>query len=276
MCADDAGAVNLCSRLARGARICERVAVVAAHPDDEIVSLGGTLHRFSRLHLVHVTDGAPRDLEDARREGFSTCLDYARSRQRELREALDLAGVRPSQQLCLEAPDKQSAERLQQITEWLLPVLGHSDVVITHPYEQGHPDHDSAAFAVHAACALLRRAGASVPIMLEFPSYHMAQGQLRFGEFWPDAECPETSIPLSRPAVHRKAAARDCFRTQRAVLANFPLAAERIRVAPRYHFAGRAPPGVSFYDRLGWCMTSDRWRAFASQAAHALRVPDVL
>jgi LmbE family N-acetylglucosaminyl deacetylase len=268
--------VDLCSRLARGASICEPVAVVVAHPDDEIVSLGGTLRQFSRLHLVHVTDGAPRDLEDARREGVSTCAEYARARQRELCEALDVAGVRPSQQLCLEAPDKQSAECLQGITERLLPVLAATDLVITHPYEQGHPDHDSAAFAVQAACALLRRAGASVPVILELASYHVVRGQPRFGEFWPDAECPETLIALSQPALARKAAARDCFRTQCAVLANFPLTAERIRVAPRYHFAECAPPGASFYDRLGWCMTSGRWRALASDAARALRVPEVL
>lgn len=268
--------MDLCSRLARGVSICEPVAVVVAHPDDEIVSLGGTLHQFSRLHLVHVTDGAPRDLEDARREGFSTCLDYARARRRELCEALGVAGVQPLERLCLEAPDKQSAECLQQITKRLLPVLAQTDVVITHPYEQGHPDHDSAAFAVQAACALLRSAGASVPVILEFPSYHVAQGQPRFGEFWQDTECPETLIPLSQPAIDRKAAARDCFRTQRTVLANFPLSAERIRVAPRYHFAECAPPGASFYDRLGWCMTSERWRVLAVHAAHALRVPEVL
>jgi LmbE family N-acetylglucosaminyl deacetylase len=70
------------------------VAVVVAHPDDETVGAGSSLHLFRRLVLVHVTDGAPRNLQDARAAGFSSCEAYAASRRLELQAALRIGSVR--------------------------------------------------------------------------------------------------------------------------------------------------------------------------------------
>jgi hypothetical protein len=39
---------------------------VFAHPDDEVIALGGRLGRFHTAYFVHVTDGAPRDEQDRR------------------------------------------------------------------------------------------------------------------------------------------------------------------------------------------------------------------
>jgi len=43
---------------------------VVAHPDDETVGAGALLDRLDDVVVVHVTDGAPRDLADARSAGW--------------------------------------------------------------------------------------------------------------------------------------------------------------------------------------------------------------
>jgi N-acetylglucosamine malate deacetylase 2 len=60
----------------------------------------------------------------------------------------------------------------------IAPVL-----VLCHPYEGGHPDHDATAFAVAATCRLLKTAGANVPFMGEFTSYHQGPTGIEAGCF---------------------------------------------------------------------------------------------
>lgn len=73
------------------------VAVIVAHPDDETVGAGAHLARTRESELgptiIHVTDGAPRNMSDALAAGFTTREDYARARRRELLAALNLAGI---------------------------------------------------------------------------------------------------------------------------------------------------------------------------------------
>ena len=75
-------------------RIAARVLLVAAHPDDETVGVGAQLHRCDDLILLHLTDGAPRNLADARRHGFDDAPSYGAARARELHlYAIGLAAV---------------------------------------------------------------------------------------------------------------------------------------------------------------------------------------
>ena len=68
----------------------------------------GKCWRLRDALLLHVTDGAPRDGEDARRHGFTTPADYATARRQELAAALtagEAAGVRSA---ALDIPDKEA------------------------------------------------------------------------------------------------------------------------------------------------------------------------
>ena len=76
--------------LAGRKRYAGRAAVVVAHPDDETIAAGGSLHLLPDVLLVHVTDGAPRRLGDAARGGFETPEAYAAAREAELAAALAL------------------------------------------------------------------------------------------------------------------------------------------------------------------------------------------
>src|SRR4051812_25308763 len=88
------------------------VAVVVAHPDDEVIGLGSRLRRLFNAQFVHVTDGAPRDLRDTRRAGFTKREDYALARRRELHSALEVAGIAPKQTLEIGIVDQEASLRL--------------------------------------------------------------------------------------------------------------------------------------------------------------------
>src|SRR4051812_4148443 len=138
-------------------RRCVRqpVALIVAHPDDETLGLGSRLSALRRLTLVHLTDGAPRSLDDARREGFADARAYAAARERELDAALAALGTSGTERIAYGHPDQESIDRLDAIVERLAIDLAGCAAVITHAYENGHPDHDTAALAVALACRRL-------------------------------------------------------------------------------------------------------------------------
>lgn len=247
--------------------------VIFAHPDDETVALGARLGRFQHAHIVHATDGAPQNEQDSRAQGFSSLDGYRRTRQQELALALLLAGLSGASTECFQIPDQQASLQLVQLTKRVARLLAAHcpQVVFTHPYEGGHPDHDACAFAVHHAVALLNSEQAS-PIVVESAFYHAGPEGIATGSFLPsECDLPERTYALTGEEQRRKRALLACFATQQETLSYFPTDTERFRIAPKYDF--RKPPHQPplFYDRYPWGMTSGRFCELAQEAENTLR-----
>ena len=235
-----------------------RVALVVAHPDDETIAAGASLHLLPGLLLVHVTDGAPRANNDAADAGFDTQAAYAATRRRELLAALQVAGVSP-ELVELGMPDQDASLDMAGLARTLAHLFDAHGVeaVITHAYEGGHPDHDATALAVHAAAG--RR-----PV-LEFAGYHAdPSGKLLTGRFLPGPA--PMIVRLTAAEQARKRAMFDCFRTQSRMLAAFGIADEKFRPAPGYDFTQPPLPGWLNYEHWGWSMTGAHWRQLARAA----------
>lgn len=257
--------------LRTGAPITQSVALVVAHPDDETVGLGSRLRRMADLRVVHLTDGAPRDLVDARMNGYDDWRAYAEARARELDCALSALGAGDARRFAYALPDQQSIHHVVAAARRLCTDLDGVDLVVTHPYEHGHPDHDCCAMATRLACDWLRGQGRA-PTILEFASYHLAYGKGVPGYFWSEPGRTEVQMEMSEDDLRRKKAAVACHRTQLRLLARYPIEREIVRLAPDYDFTQPAPPQDAVYDRFGWSMTSALWRAEAARALDAWRL----
>jgi LmbE family N-acetylglucosaminyl deacetylase len=255
-------------------RPAPRVVLVAAHPDDEVVGAGARLCRLRGALVLHVTDGAPEDMRDATALGFATRSDYARARRQELCAALALAGIPAGQARQLGIMDQEAPFRMADLARTLVDVFKdiHPEVVLTHPYEGGHPDHDATAFAVHAACSLSTQRGLAAPAVVEMTSYHNTPTGPS-ADFLPAADRPITTLRLTKEERAFKRSLFACFRTQHERLRLFPIKVESFRAAPHYDFTEPPHVGTLLYEEWGWNMTGSRWRELARQAIEALRLP---
>lgn len=243
--------------------------MVAAHPDDETVGAASLLLRTPSAAVIHLTDGAPRDPR-LRPRGAEDRAAYARTRRDEALAALAEAGLAAHQVIGLGATDQEAAHVLAPLARELAALLDRlrPGLVITHPFEGGHPDHDTAALVARAAGALLGRRGIRPPRLWEMTSYHLAAGGLATGGFLPGpAPVRVRSLGPPEREVKRRMLAR--YRSQAAVLAPFGLEEERFRRAGPVALATRPHPAPLLYEALGWT-TFERFQRLARAGLEAL------
>ena len=246
---------ELLARIAAPERpvIREKTVLIVAHPGDETLACAGLLPRLADVCVLHVTDGAPRNSADAQRHGFTHWADYARARRKELESAAAIAGIPAASMKSLGVPDQNAAMQLAMLTRAMLGFIAGAELVLTHAYEGGHPDHDAVAFAVAAARARMR---GRAPAVLELPLYHGAADGGSAG--------PGVALHLTQEERARKARMLAEFATQQEMLVGFGVRDEIYRIAPAHDFT--QPPTDVLYDGYDWGITGGRFAQLARAA----------
>jgi LmbE family N-acetylglucosaminyl deacetylase len=122
-----------------------RAVVVAPHPDDEILGVGGTMALLAaagaEIHLVAVTDG------EASHPGRQDELRLRR--RRESADAAQRLGVSPSRTHRLGHPDGGIDQ--DRLSTELLGLIQPGDLLLAPWWRDGHPDHDQVGSAARDA-----------------------------------------------------------------------------------------------------------------------------
>jgi LmbE family N-acetylglucosaminyl deacetylase len=177
------------------------VVVVAAHPDDEVLGLGGIMAILAaagaRLRLIAVTDG------EASHPGADPSV-IARTRMAESADALQVLGVQDIEVIRLRFPDTGLAARENDLAAILREQCAGFQVCLAPWEADAHADHEAAGRATRRA----RRAGQD---LLSYPiwMWHWAKpGDRRVP--WRRA----CQVPLSAEAAARKRSAVQAFTSQ--------------------------------------------------------------
>ena len=128
-----------------------RVAVLAPHPDDEVLGCTSVLVDDNVVVVVHVTDGVPASVTGDE----ATALRAARDR--EARDACDELGARVERFVTLDARDQELWCHTADVADdlaTLLPTLD-CDAVYVPAFQSGHPDHDGLYVAAQIARSML-------------------------------------------------------------------------------------------------------------------------
>ena len=243
-----------------------RYAVIVAHPDDEVIGAGGLISRLQNVTVLHITDGVPGN-GFAVKAGFEKRSDYVNVLRNESRTALGLANVPADRIIELGIVHHQASQYLTDLTRKVASFLQQTacDVVLTHPFEGGHPDHDATAFATHAALRLLQRNGFKPPVVFEIALHPGVNGK-RVLDFLPSEGCEVTTLMLDKKARDLKRQMFDCFKTQAETLRENPLGPERFRKPPEYDFTS-PPTGIkSTYEKANCGVNAAEWQLLVRQA----------
>ncbi len=128
-----------------------RLVVIAPHPDDEVLGVGGLIrlahHVGAPVQLILATDG------EASHAG-SRSMNRARLRSQRVREseaAFELLGGERERIDRLQLPDGELAHDEDELIAAILRRLAPDDLVVTTWWRDGHPDHEACGRAVRIA-----------------------------------------------------------------------------------------------------------------------------
>lgn len=245
-----------------------RCSVIVAHPADEVVGAGCLISKLVDVTVLHITDGAPCDMQDAEAAGFKERSQYAEARKQECISALALANVPEARVVDFQIADHCASNDLPDLTKKITAFLQQSgaDIVVTHPYEGGHPDHDATAFATHAALRLMKRNGFRPPVVFEMALHPSKDFKAKVPEFLPGAERETTTLLLDERAQQLKQRMFACFETQKESLDVSPFGPERFRQPPAYDFSVPPQSGKLHYENFDWALRSEEWQLLAARA----------
>jgi LmbE family N-acetylglucosaminyl deacetylase len=181
-----------------------RAVVVAPHPDDEVLAVGGLLAQLARLggaiRVIAVTDGTAshRGSRDWPVERL------VRERPGESREALHRLGV-DVEPIRLGLPDGGLRGLETLLADRLLTLFDRQDVVFTTWRGDGHPDHEATG---HACAFAAARIGAKLMEVPVWAWHWAAPGDQRLP--WMRAR----RLDLDAQACRRKQSAVRAFASQ--------------------------------------------------------------
>jgi len=244
-----------------------KCAILVAHPSDEIAGAGGLLSKLNDVTVLHVTTGAP-DLSDASEHGYQSISEYAKAREQESLDALSLAEVPGDRVVNLNIPDQAASLHLSILAKKIAAFLRESgsDIVITHPYEGGHPDHDATAFATHAAVRLMKEAGLRPPAVFEMALHPSPDFRSKVPEFLTGLEGETTTLLLDDRAAELKRRMFGRLATLRECLDSSPIGPERFRQASDYDFTALPNDRGLYYEDFDWALSGTEWRTLAQNA----------
>ena len=198
-------AATSCPPLDVAALAGKQLLVLAAHPDDEVLGIGGLLSLLASVgadvRFVWATDG------EASHPGSTSPLvpRLAQVRREESAAALSELRQGSAPRVHLAFPDGRLADHEHELAKALDRLVGPDGVLLAPWSGDGHPDHEAAGRAA-------RRVGRCV---LEYPVWTWVwarPGDPRVP--WHRAR----RIDLDAPARAAKAAATGCFRSQVAAI----------------------------------------------------------
>lgn len=184
--------------------------VVAPHPDDETLALGGTIHdhvrRGGTCEIVAVTDGEAAD----DRAGADERSALVETRIAERAAALEALGASGAEVTRLGYPDREVSEHVVALERDLTALAAaRQDCLVVVPWrDDPHPDHWACAQAGIQAAAVAGASYVEVPIW----AWYDAAARRRL----PQARVRRS--PISAEARRRKRTALRCFRSQLELL----------------------------------------------------------
>jgi LmbE family N-acetylglucosaminyl deacetylase len=187
--------------------------VVAPHPDDETLGLGGLLQMLSArgaaVEVVAVTDGEASHAGSTR----VTRAELAAWRADERDLALSRLGLAGGAVVRLRLADGQVAGSVDRLAELIASRLQPGTLCLAPWCHDGHPDHDASGLAAATAAA------ASGALLVEYPvwAWHWATpdgGELPAGR--------ARRIPLTAGQVAQKSWAIEAFQSQLTAIGTAP------------------------------------------------------